>query len=306
MNLANIDLNLLYGLQALLEESNVTRAGERLGIGQPTMSATLARLRRHYGDELLVRVGREYELTPLARSLLPQVRRTVTMMERALGRTAPFDRAADQRTFTIALSDFARVELAGLFGRLCTEAPWVRLDLQPLPTQPVLGERDTLAYDFVVAVPGIGFEGDSSVLFVDHYVCIADRDNPRVRDGRLSWEDFRASPQAQATFGRAHHTPAQRRLCELGLVPQPKVSTHGLVSLPQVVAGTDLVALVPSRLAERLCSVTGTVAVEAPIGTVELIETLWWHPSRSTDPAHSWVRDRLLSHAPDHGQAVMS
>jgi DNA-binding transcriptional LysR family regulator len=301
MNLANIDLNLLYGLHALLEESNVTRAGERLGIGQPTMSATLARLRRHYGDELLVRVGREYELTSLARALLPQVRRTVSMMERALGRTIPFDPTMDERTFNIALSDFARIELADRFGRLCAEAPWIRLDLQPLPTRAVQGERDMLAYDFVVAVPGIGFEGESAVLFLDHYVCIADRDNPRIQDGRLSWEDFCASPYAQATFGRAHHTPAQRRLCELGVLPHARVSTHGLVPLPQVVAGTELIALVPSRLAERMCAAAGTIAVEAPIGRVELIETLWWHPSRTADPAHRWVRERLCSTAPVDG-----
>lgn len=302
MNLVNTDLNLLYGLHALLEESNVTRAGERLGVGQPTMSATLARLRRHYGDDLLVRVGREYELTPLARALLPQVRRTVTMMERALGRAAPFDPVTDHRTFTVALSDFARLELADRFARLCEAAPSIGLFLQPLPTQPVQGERDMLAHDLVVAIPGIGFEGESEILFVDHYVCIADRDNPRIREGRISWEDFSASPHAQATFGRAHHTPAQRRLSELGLVPRTKVSTHGLVPLPYIVAGTDLVALVPSRLAARLCSVTGTVAVEAPIGRVELIEALCWHPSRSADPAHAWVRERLTAADPAQAQ----
>src|SRR5689334_6348769 len=73
MALGGIDLNLLVVLQALLEEGNVTRAGVRLGMPQPAVSNALARLRRHYRDELLVRAGNGYELTPLARSLLPAV-----------------------------------------------------------------------------------------------------------------------------------------------------------------------------------------------------------------------------------------
>ncbi len=303
MNLANVDLNLLYGLHALLEESNVTRAGERLGVGQSTMSSTLARLRRHYGDELLVRVGREYDLTPLARSLLPQVRRTITAIDRALGRATPFDPATYERTVRVASSDFARVELAGRFGRICAAAPGINLELQPLPPQPIVDDAHLLTYDFVVAVPGIGFQGESTTLFVDHYVCVADRDNPRIRDGSLSWADFCSSPHAQAMFGPGHHTPVQRRLSELGIAVQVAVRTHSLVLLPRIVAGTELIALVPSRLADQLCAVTGTVAVEAPIGRLDLIEALWWHPSRTTDPAMEWMRAQLTTTGPVIGAA---
>src|SRR5580698_9309749 len=64
------DLNLIGALQALLTERNVTRAGNRLNVTQPTMSGMLQRLRYQFGDELLVRVGRNMELTPLGQSLV--------------------------------------------------------------------------------------------------------------------------------------------------------------------------------------------------------------------------------------------
>ena len=86
MAVGGMDLNLLVPLRALLEEVNVTRAGERIGMSQPAMSAALAKLRRHYRDELLVRVGREYELTPLARSLLPTIQRSMPAVEAGLAR----------------------------------------------------------------------------------------------------------------------------------------------------------------------------------------------------------------------------
>src|ERR1700757_4339413 len=78
MSLGGTDLNLLVALKALLEEGNVTKAGAKIGKSQPAMSTALARLRRHYKDELLVRVGRDYELPPFAKTLVPSVRRTLS------------------------------------------------------------------------------------------------------------------------------------------------------------------------------------------------------------------------------------
>ena len=68
VNLASLDLNLLVSLDALLQERSVTKAAARMGLSQPALSASLARLRRHFGDELLTRVGNEYRLTPRARA----------------------------------------------------------------------------------------------------------------------------------------------------------------------------------------------------------------------------------------------
>ncbi len=107
MTLGGTDLNLLLPLKALLEEGNVTRAGQRLELSQPAMSAALARLRRRFDDELLVRSGRDYELTPLARDLLPEVQHAVRLMARAMDREDEFDPVTSRRCFRLAMSDYA-------------------------------------------------------------------------------------------------------------------------------------------------------------------------------------------------------
>lgn len=107
MTLGGTDLNLLLFLRVLLEEGNVTRAGARLEVGQPAMSAALAKLRRRFDDELLVRAGRDYELTPFARDLLPEVQRAVRLMARALDLENHFDPGTSERTFRLAMSDYA-------------------------------------------------------------------------------------------------------------------------------------------------------------------------------------------------------
>src|SRR5580698_2886314 len=92
MAIGGVDLNLLVTLRALLEEGNVTHAGERVGMSQPAMSIALGRLRRHYKDELLVRAGRDYSLTPLAKSLLPSVQESLRLIDVALELSDGFSR----------------------------------------------------------------------------------------------------------------------------------------------------------------------------------------------------------------------
>ena len=107
MTLGGTDLNLLLSLKVLLEEGNVTRAGVRLELSQPAMSAALARLRRRFDDELLVRAGRDYELTPFAKDLLPEVQHAVRLLGRALHLEDEFDPATSERVFRLSMSDYA-------------------------------------------------------------------------------------------------------------------------------------------------------------------------------------------------------
>lgn len=295
MAFAGKDLNLLIALRALLEEANVTRAGDRIQMGQSSMSSALSRLRTQFGDELLVRVGRDYELTPLARLLLPQVQMTLPLIEQALGSEPPFDPQSSYRTFTLMMSDFAAMELKSLFAIALIAAPEIRVNLLPLPTNPTDSQRDLLKHDFVAAVPGIGIEGEHAELFVDQYVCLIDKNNPALLDGELSWEAFTNLPQAVCDFGQAHLTPADRKLRELGFSREAHVKTTSFMPLPSIISGTQLVAVVPKRLAEKFAPLTNAIGVPAPFGRVDIIETLWWHPSHNSDPAHVWLRNILTS-----------
>lgn len=294
MAAGGFDLNLLVALRALLEEENVTRAGQRINVGQSSMSAALSRLRTQFGDELLVRVGRDYELTPLARLLLPQVQLTLPMIEKVLGSEGPFEPGKSRANFTIQLTDFAAIELKDAISKVTESVPGISVEVLPLPAMPTESSRDLVTHDFVVAVPGVGIEGEYADLFVDYYVCLVDKNNPALVKGELSWEKFIELPQAVIKLGKAHLTPAYRKLRELGFDPEPHLTAGSFIGLPAAIAGTDLVAIVPSRLAKRFGPLTGTIGVPTPFGRVELIERLWWHPSHNSNPAHVWFREKLL------------
>ncbi len=300
MAVGGLDLNLLTILRALLEEENVTHAGAQVGLSQPAMSIALARLRRHYHDELLVRSGRGYTLTPLARSLLPSVQESVRLVESVLDPSGGFMPGDSDRVFTISLSDYSIMVLIEPLLRSVHEvAPGVGLQLNPIPADMTETDRGLRRSDLLIAPMGYRFQGQSEVIFRDRFVCIADPANPKLRDGRLSLADLGELPHATATFGHSGLNPAERTLDELCVRRHVQVTTVGWLPLPFVVAGTDLVAVVPERLARRVALTAGLAVAEPPFGRVELVEAAWWHPMRSRDPALRWLRGILRQAAPD-------
>jgi DNA-binding transcriptional LysR family regulator len=288
--LSGIDLNLLVALGALLEDRNLTRAGARIGMSQPAMSGALARLRRHFGDELLVRAGRGYELTALAGRLLPAVREALRQMEATLDSSPQFDPAASEREFSITASDYTVSILADpLMRRVQQLAPRVRLELHPIPPDMTGSDRGLIKHDVLIGPVGYNFPGRHRELFRDRFVCVVDPANPRLKDGRLTLADLEELPHAVPNFGHDQPTPADRALNEFGVRRRVQVTVNGWLTVPFVVAGTGLVAVLPERLAQRVAGTVRLAVVEPPFGTVELVETAFWHPARSSDPAVRWL-----------------
>lgn len=294
MSLGGTDLNLLNALKVLLEESNVTHAGRRLNMSQPTMSGVLARLRRHFGDELLVRNGRESELTPLAYELLPLVQDAVRLMNEVLCVNESFNAASSTRTFRLTLSDYAlSIIYAPLMRRIQEAAPGVRVEFVDLADDARLSDRAILDYDVLIGPLGYGFPGTSEFLFRDRMMCIVDRANPRIGDGGLSVDDLVALPHAVASFGRFNLTPVDRRINELGLSRRIQVAVSGWMALPFVIGGTEMVGIVPERLTRRFADCANIAVVDSPFGEVELIEGIWYQQAKMAEAGQGWLISML-------------
>ena len=291
MALGGIDLNLLVVLQALLEEGNVTRAGVRLGMPQPAVSNALARLRRHYRDELLVRAGNGYDLTPLARSLLPAVQESTRLIGRTFSPGQANQPPVGDRVFTICLSDYSMTVLGEpLLRRVHDVAPEARIQLRLATRELADADRGLLGYDLLIGPPRLQSAGQPEVIMRDRLVYVADPANPRLRDGRLTVADLAALPHAAARFPDPGSDPTGMALLQRGITPNVVLTTSGWLPLPFLIVGTDLVAAVPERLARRTAAATGVTIVEPPFGTVELVEAAWWHPLHATDLALTWLR----------------
>lgn len=287
----NLDLNLLPQLQVLLELRNVSRAADRLQLSQPATSAALARLRRHFDDELLVRNGRTHDLTPFATSLVPLIDEAILHVQRATRVRSGFDAATSERGFVIAASDYAAALIVGpLRGILREEASHITVDVVPTS-----GLQGTMAeytkIDLLVGPTGYRMQGESKQLFRDNFVAVADVKNQLLQSRRLSLQDLVAVPHAVGYFGEGISTPADKLFESRGLRRQVAAVVAGFLSLPLLVEGTDLLALVPRMLAVRAQRGGNIVVLEfSEELEVSLVEAMYWHPSLTEDPANIWLR----------------
>ncbi|MFD5003555.1 LysR family transcriptional regulator [Streptomyces mutabilis] len=290
MNLSRLDLNLVVALRALLEERNVTRAGQRVGLSQPAMSAALSRLRRHFDDDLLARVGGHYELTALGQVLLDRANTAYDLLERLFASQADFDPAKESREFRLVASDYAVAVFGAELARVVhREAPGIRLRFAQTPNT-VVDATDTLlsTTDGLLMPHGVISDFPATDLYQDRWVFLVAEDHPSV-DDRLTQEDLARLPWV--TYQRTYDAPAVRQLGMLGIEPRVEVSVDSFQIMPLLVSGTRRIALIQARLARLLAPLAAVRVVEPPYEAVPLREALWWHPVHTHDAAHIWLRE---------------
>jgi DNA-binding transcriptional LysR family regulator len=302
VDLRGIDLNLLLALDALLSERNVTRAAQRLSIGQPAMSASLGRLRRHFSDRLLVQEGRTLLATPMGEALQPLVREAVRAVHAVFDRPREFDPTVDRRTFTILASDYATlVLLRPVIARLATEAPLQRINVMPVQTDYVgltrNGDIDFFILPAELVDPRIPFPHRH--LFTDRYVLVADAANDAIGD-TVTREQFSTLPYI-AFNGGPHPSFADSQLDALEVARRVELSTQSLVVMPLLVVGTPLVTLAHERLARHFAAQVPLRVIEAPVPLRPVSETLFWHTRQAEDPGHRWLRELLAQQAAQLG-----
>jgi LysR family transcriptional regulator, nod-box dependent transcriptional activator len=291
MDLHLFDLNLLVALDALLRECNVTQAGNRLNLSQPAMSGALARLRSHFGDELLVPVGRRMVRTPLGDELVEPVREILLQVKGTLEAKARFDPATSTRHFSIACSDYVvTVLMADVFRRIRCDAPYMTFELRSLGAR-ADEALDSGELDFLIVPPDEKFDlHRSEVLFEDTFTCVAWSANEHVGD-RLTPDEYLnfghvivnvgASPVGNIDEVYLRKNKRRRRV---------ELSAPSFALAAQLVIGTDRITTITARLAARLAKVLPLKLVPLPIEIPRLVEVLHWHRVHDGDPAHIWVR----------------
>lgn len=299
-HLANLDLNLLSVLEALLSERSVTRAARRLGRTQPAVSAALAKLRRHFGDELLLRSGNRYELSPLAVQLVEPVEVATAAARRVFSAQPTFDPAHSTREFVVLMSDYSLAVLGEPLARLTAyRAPQVRLHVQQTSTDAVDHAHDVLRTADALVLPH-GFLSDlpHADLYTDDWVCLASTDNDAVEE-ELTTDQLSELPWVVTYHRPTAFTPATLQMRARGIEPRISMVVESFVTLPLLITGTDRVALIQHRLADRFRGVPGLRVLECPFPADPLVEALWWHPMNTHDPAHRWLRELIAEAAQD-------
>src|SRR5215218_2544341 len=287
MNLARLDLNLLVSLDALLQQRSVTRAAAQMGLSQPALSASLARLRRHFDDDLLTRVGNDFRLTPLAVQLRELARLALSGVERVFTAQPEFDPGSSRREFSMLVSDYVVAILGDTIAELLAEeAPSARLRfIANTPAAVDRADQILLSTDLLVLPHGFVTDLSHRDLYNDEWVCVVASDNAAV-DEALTVEDLETLPWVVTYHGPTAATPASRQMRMRGIEPQVQIVTENFLTVPGLVAGSDRIALLQRRLVDQLPLDVGLRALAPPVEVGQLVEAMWWHPVFDDDPEH--------------------
>jgi DNA-binding transcriptional LysR family regulator len=291
VNVRTIDLNLLPVLDAVLAEGNATRAASRLGLTQPAVSNALARLRKAFGDPLVVKSRRGLAPTPRAVELRDELSRGLALLDQAVRPKEAFALATTRRQWSLAFTEhYGPLLLPGLMRWVEASAPLASVRVVPLERMIV---DDALAgggVDLYVGIPGVPMPGcHARRFFDDELVCAGREGAPPVRT--LDHLLARGHVKAEITRGRGNEL-------DLALAPLRRERKIALIvptyaSALEVVARTDLLAVVPRGLAER--SAHRLRVTPLPVALAPLTVSMFWHRRVHPDTGVKALRAALLA-----------
>lgn len=292
------DLNLLFTLDALLEQGSVVGAGRKLGLSASAMSRSLARLRTITGDPLLVRAGRGLVPTPRADAIREDVHRIVEDARALLRPSDTVDLFRLARTFVLRTSDgFSETIGPTLIQLVADEAPNVRIRFIRKLDKDSSGLRNG-DVDLETGVVGkaIGPEVRSRSLFSDSYVGVVRLDHP-LASGKMSLERYANGRHVLVTRQGLDLGEIDAKLEAMGAERRIVTTVDGFAAALALARGSDLVATVPERHTQGLRG--GMVTFVLPVSTDDFTISLLWHPRMEGDAAHRWLR-QLVRRASDY------
>lgn len=302
--LRHTDINLLVVFETLMHERNVSRVGEKLFLGQPTVSSALGRLRSMFDDPLFIRNGRCMEPTARAAELFQILTPALDTIAVALGKTCDFHPATSAATFHIGLSDDVEYALLpGLLQRLRNEAPGIRLVIHHVDSSrmPVLlGNGD-------ISV-GVSYTDDLPATAKRKFLRMI---RPMVLRAdsamaALSLDEFCRRPHVSVSSMAHLSDDTERALQRLNRTRQVMLAVPQFSALPTLLANSDLLAVVPDYVAKTMAGQGGLRAEAVPVGLPAFELSMAWRGVTHSDPAESWLRSRLSQWLSDNSRTPIA
>lgn len=296
MDIRSIDMNLLVVFDAMIEHRSVTRAAEAIGLSQPAMSAAVARLRNWFDDPLFVKTGAEMKATPRALALATPVRRVIETVKGEILQRSGFDPQTTDRVFTLLMPDIAEVNfLPKLLAEISKTAPGARIRTvsrsRPAAAEALESGEAELAVGYFPDLHKAGFFRQK--LFDSPHVCIVRADHPTVGN-KLTMKQYLALSHVVV------HPEGREHVFELflgaqGLKRRVLLELSHFMSLLPVIESSDLIATVPSDLADVCQRYTNIRILDAPIKSPLIAVHQFWHRRFHKDPANVWLRGVIHS-----------
>lgn len=293
-NLRNFDLNLLVVFDAVYSAGNISYAAKQLALTQPAVSNALARLRERFEDPLFVRDGRNMKPTLRSQQMIGAVRDALRLVRRQLGEDSEIDLASYKRMFRIVATDALEpFLLPPLLNEIDAHAPGITIDSRPAGSTHVINELiggtlDLALYTYQASAPGVIMIPVCPV----EAVVVARRDHPRIR-GTLDAATFMTCGHVTFINELKALSNIERDIAHGAGARRVPYMANSLWSIASIAGKTDLLGILPRRLAEEIADGFNLAIHTPPAKIAEQHLYMMWHERNQDDIGHRWLRQRL-------------
>jgi len=290
-DIRSLDLNLLKALDALIDEGSVTRAAQRLSLTQPAVSGMLTRLRDFFGDPLFIRTQHGMVPTRRATELALPVKQILTEIALLL-KPADFDPLNAEFTCTIVATDYAlKAVIAPLMAALKKRAPGIRVAIRPPDNDRLRQQLERGEVDLALLTPTTTpVDLHSRALYQEEYVCMMRADHPLAAADTLTLTQFCEQEHILVSTTGSFWGVTDEALAKVGRTRRVGMSVNSFLVLPEILSMTDMIAVVPLRLASRQAQMA---TVAPPLAIPGFTKSMAWHERSHRDPAQQWIRALL-------------
>ena len=267
-------------------------------ITQSAMSHILHRLRQQLDDPLLVKTPTGMKPTERALAMIGPIRDLLAEMEQLLQPPLEFEAGTSQRRFVLAATDYMELllipQLSGLVDQI---APGIDIHVIRTESSFPVAQLESGSLDVV-----LGFESvlnppahlNCHLLFSDRMACVVRQNHPLIRKAP-SLEEYVSVPHMLISRTGSNMGVIDQKLTELGLERRIKLIVPHFLSSPLIVAETDMILSLPYRIAEQFKRFAPLEIFPVPIELPAYDLCMIWHPLYDKDPAHLWLRDKIIA-----------
>ena len=291
-----LSLELLHCFNAVFHERSVTKAAERLGLSQSTVSSALGKLRVIYADPLFVPGNRSLEPTSKALEITEFLGSALQQIENSVIPRSAFQPSTTTARFQIAMVDFAQDRLLPELTRvIAKESPGLRLSVTSLAIDTVEESLASQRLDLAIASTRLTLKKVRySKIYEEKFICILRSGHPMAQ---VKW-----TPESYAQLNHLQVSPTgsgyvsiiDRALAERGLKRNVVLFMPNYRLAARMIAMSDLIALMPVAIAEDMAK-TCDIHIKEPPRPIPLLPVIqMWHERSHPDPLHRWLRQRLV------------
>ncbi|EPS3386663.1 LysR family transcriptional regulator [Vibrio vulnificus] len=290
----NTDLNLIPIFVAIFEEQNLSKAAARLDISQPAVSKALARLRDIYDEPLFHRSPSGVEPTSFAVDIYPAMLTAFKNFTSTLSASSEFEAKVSNRIFSIACVSVASYELMPqLLKQIRQHAPNISLEVHPLFTEDYESDLRLQRYDLIIDMEPRGWTPlKVEPIFSERLMVVCCADHPRIADA-CSVAQFLA--EEHVVVSRWHARKSLMSAEDIADLAQRKIvyRASGALEMLPVIHGSEYIGMLPESTINAFAGTYNIKAVSLPFDHDVYDLCAIWHPSRSSESAHQWLRNQL-------------